>query len=74
MRELLEAEGLESWPKITGGKRLHVMAPLLQEPRSGAWLREVIAQQLAQTDTVRYVTVADPAMRAGRIFIDCGCG
>jgi bifunctional non-homologous end joining protein LigD len=29
-----------------------------------------IAQQLAQAETVRYVTVADPAKRAGRIFID----
>jgi bifunctional non-homologous end joining protein LigD len=29
-----------------------------------------IAQRLAATDTERYVTVADPAKRAGRIFID----
>jgi len=28
MRELLEKEGLAPWPKLTGGKGLHLMAPL----------------------------------------------
>jgi bifunctional non-homologous end joining protein LigD len=29
-----------------------------------------LAQRLAATESERYVTVADPAKRAGRIFID----
>ena len=28
VRELLRADGLDSWPKLTGGKGIHVMAPL----------------------------------------------
>jgi bifunctional non-homologous end joining protein LigD len=28
LRELMEAEGLESWPKLTGSKGIHVMVPL----------------------------------------------
>ena len=28
MRELMKSEGLESWPKLTGSKGIHVMAPL----------------------------------------------
>ena len=28
MREILEEEGLSTWPKLTGGKGIHVMAPL----------------------------------------------
>jgi DNA primase len=29
LEELLEAEGLRSWPKLTGGKGLHVMVPVV---------------------------------------------
>jgi bifunctional non-homologous end joining protein LigD len=28
LRTLLKAEGLESWPKLTGGPELHVMVPI----------------------------------------------
>ena len=28
LRTLLQAEGLESWPKLTGGRELHVMVPI----------------------------------------------
>jgi bifunctional non-homologous end joining protein LigD len=28
LRDLLGAEGLDTWPKVTGGKGIHVMAPL----------------------------------------------
>jgi len=72
LRKLLEGQGLESWPKLTGGKGLHVMAPLPKRmPHNAAHAyAKRIAQRLAATDTERYVTVADPAKRAGRIFID----
>jgi bifunctional non-homologous end joining protein LigD len=28
LRDLLASEGLESWPKVTGGKGLHLMVPI----------------------------------------------
>ena len=72
LRELLTTEGLDSWPKLTGGKGLHVMAPLkrkLTHDAAHAFARH-LTQQLAATRPDRYVTVADPGKRAGRIFID----
>jgi bifunctional non-homologous end joining protein LigD len=72
MRRLLEAEGLDSWPKTTGGKGLHVMAPLakrMAHDAAHAYAKR-LAQRLAAAAIDRYVTVADPARRAGRIFID----
>jgi bifunctional non-homologous end joining protein LigD len=72
MRLLLEREGLESWPKITGGKGLHVVAPLPRRiPHDAAHdYAKRLAQRLAAGDQHRYVTQADPSKRAGRIFID----
>jgi bifunctional non-homologous end joining protein LigD len=72
MRELLEGEGLKPWPKLTGGKGLHLMAPLPQTLRHDAahnYARR-LAQQLARTDPDRYVTSASLARRPGRLFID----
>jgi bifunctional non-homologous end joining protein LigD len=72
MRELLEGEGLKPWPKLTGGKGLHLMAPLPRKLRHDAahnYARR-LAQRLASTDPVRYVTSASLARRPGRLFID----
>jgi bifunctional non-homologous end joining protein LigD len=72
MRELLEGEGFKPWPKLTGGKGLHLMAPLAQKLSHDAahnYARR-LAQQLARTDPDRYVTSASLARRPGRLFID----
>jgi bifunctional non-homologous end joining protein LigD len=72
LRGRLQAEGLASWPKLTGGKGLHVMAPLerrMTHDAAHAYAKR-LAQRLAATNTDRYVTVADPGSRTGRIFID----
>ncbi|HEU4620566.1 MAG TPA: DNA ligase D [Gammaproteobacteria bacterium] len=70
MRELLLEEGLESWPKLTGGNGVHVMAPI--EPGIGhdAARRRcrAIAAKLASRD--RRYTLSSRAARAGRLFID----
>ena len=62
----------ESWPKTTGGKGLHLMAPLAKRMTHDAAhaCAKRLAQRLAATDRARYMTVADPAKRGGRIFID----
>jgi bifunctional non-homologous end joining protein LigD len=38
LREMLTANGLECWPKTTGGKGLHVMVPVAQEM---GWMRRM---------------------------------
>ena len=71
LRELLEAEGLASWPKATGGKGLHLMVPLarrMTHDAAHAYAKR-LARRLAAIDE-RLITVADPAKRGGRIFID----
>jgi bifunctional non-homologous end joining protein LigD len=72
LRELLAAEGLSSWPKVTGGKGLHLMA--LLDTRithdTARRLARRIAGRLAQTEPGRFVLSAAPDARKGRIFID----
>jgi bifunctional non-homologous end joining protein LigD len=72
MRRLLEGEGLESWPKTTGGKGLHVVAPLPRRITHDAAhdYAKQLARRLAASHRDRYVALADPRKRAGRVFID----
>jgi bifunctional non-homologous end joining protein LigD len=72
MRDLLRQEGLRSWPKVTGGKGLHLMAPLTDKLSHDAahTYAKRLAQKLAATKPDQYLTVADPLKRGGRIFID----
>jgi bifunctional non-homologous end joining protein LigD len=72
MRELLEKEGLAPWPKLTGGKGLHLVAPLpgkLTHDAAHAYARR-LAQRLASTDRESYITSAALARRLGKLFID----
>lgn len=72
LRDIMEAEGLESWPKVTGGKGIHLMAPL--ETRithdSARLLARSLANRLVEIRPDRYLLSAAPAARKGRIFID----
>ncbi|TPM24089.1 DNA ligase D [Mesorhizobium sp. B2-3-5] len=72
LRGILEATGLESWPKVTGGKGIHLMAPLAAKMThdSARQLAKSIAQLLVDADPDRYLLSADPAARRGRIFLD----
>jgi bifunctional non-homologous end joining protein LigD len=75
MRELLRKEGLDSWPKLTGGTGLHVMAPIepdLDWDEAHRYARS-IAEMLAATSPDRYVTRAERAKRQGRLFINWLC-
>ena len=72
LRRMLNEEGLEPWPKLTGGKGLHLMAPLdrtMDHDQARAYAKR-IAQRLAATTPNRYTLAAGPGRRAGRIFID----
>lgn len=71
IRELLEGEGLSTWPKLTGGKGIHVMAPLskpiLHDEAHRYALR--LVRVLAQRDPDHYILSAQGSRR-GRIFLD----
>jgi bifunctional non-homologous end joining protein LigD len=71
MRNLLDQEGLESWPKLTGGKGIHLMAPLAEpqaHDRVHAWARRLCAE-LTERYPNHYILSAQ-AQRRGRIFLD----
>jgi bifunctional non-homologous end joining protein LigD len=72
VRDRLKEKGLASFVKTTGGKGLHVYAPLV--PAAG-W-KEVksfahgLAAAMAKDSPRRYLATASKAARRGRIFID----
>ncbi|TJV56760.1 MAG: DNA ligase D, partial [Mesorhizobium sp.] len=72
LRDIMEAEGLKSWPKVTGGKGIHLMAPLETKITHdhARTLARSFAQRLVQTHPDRYLLSAAPSARRGRIFID----
>jgi bifunctional non-homologous end joining protein LigD len=72
LRAALAELGLESFAKTTGGKGLHVVAPLA--PRLGWEAVLAFARSLAEAVAARapehYTTNPSKRARAGRIFID----
>ncbi|MGH6644510.1 MAG: non-homologous end-joining DNA ligase, partial [Bradyrhizobium sp.] len=72
VRERLKELKLESFLKTTGGKGLHVVAPLKPmipwEPVKR--LTQVIAMSMASDNPARYLAKASKAARKGKIFID----
>jgi len=72
LREALRAEGLEPWPKLTGGKGLHLMAPLphpVLHDAARQYARSVV-QRLVDERPNSYLMSASPAARRGKIFLD----
>lgn len=72
LREQLASLELTSYVKWSGGKGLHVVAPLMR--RSG-WdeVREfarALAERMAKAEPARYTAVMSKSKRTGRIFID----
>ena len=73
IREALEAEWeLESYALVTGGKGIHVIAPLRP---SAEWpvvkaFCKAFAQKLADNEPERFVATMSKAKRKGKLFID----
>jgi len=72
VRALLDALGLQSWLKTSGGKGLHLVVPL-----AARWpfdtvkgFSRAVVQHLARTIPQRFVAKSGPANRRGRIFVD----
>lgn len=71
-RALLVDLGLHPFLKTTGGRGLHLVAPLRTGP---SWAHckttaKVIADHLAETRPELFVAVSGPGHRVGRIFVD----
>ncbi|WP_281408994.1 DNA ligase D [Mesorhizobium sp. B2-8-9] len=71
-RDMLQSIGLTSFPMLTGGKGVHVIAPLT--PRA-EWpevkaFASGLAQAVAQSDPSHFTAVLSKAKRKGRIFVD----
>lgn len=71
LRALMKREGFETWPKLTGGKGVHLMAPLDQPMLHDQAHRiaRSLCSEFAATDAERYILSAQ-ARRRGRIFLD----
>jgi bifunctional non-homologous end joining protein LigD len=72
IRERLKELALESFVKTTGGKGIHVVAPL--KP-AVAWdpakrLTQILAMSMAADSPERYLAKASKAARKGKIFVD----
>jgi bifunctional non-homologous end joining protein LigD len=71
-RDILKSIGLETFPMLTGGKGVHVIAPLT--PRA-EWpevkdFAHRLAQAVAQSDPAHFTAALPKAQRKGRIFVD----
>jgi len=72
VRERIRKIGLETMPMVTGGKGIHIVAPLTSRaewPDVKAFARGV-AQLLEHEQPERYVANMSKAKRKGRIFVD----
>lgn len=76
MRERLDALGLVSFCKTTGGKGLHVVVPLTSGKRASCdWpaaknFARGVCAELASDEPSRYVVNMAKRLRNGRIFLD----
>lgn len=72
VRRLLQTAGLESFALVTGGKGIHVIAPLSgrQDWETVKGFARGVAEKLAETEPDRFVATMSKAKRRGRIFID----
>lgn len=71
-RDILKQMGLETFPMLTGGKGVHVVAPLV--PRA-EWpevkdFAHRLARAVAQMDPDNFTAALPKAQRKGRIFVD----
>jgi bifunctional non-homologous end joining protein LigD len=72
LRELLKADGCHAWPKLTGKRDLHVMAPIARtftHEQARQYCKGVVAK-IHATDPSRYTLAAAKEARRGRVYLD----
>jgi bifunctional non-homologous end joining protein LigD len=72
LNKLLKTAGLETFPLVTGGKGIHVVAPLdaSQDWETVKGFAHGVALKLAESEPDRFVANMSKAKRKGRIFVD----
>jgi bifunctional non-homologous end joining protein LigD len=76
MKQRLDALGLESFCKTTGGKGLHVVTPLLHGKRDAVTWQEAkafaqeVCRQMADDSPKLYLINMSKTLRKGKIFLD----
>jgi len=72
LREVLAGVKLDSWPKTTGGKGLHVVVPTIPAMtwHTARDYARTIAEHFAALDPKRYTSKSTRSGRAGKVFID----
>ena len=75
IRDRLKRLGLISFCKTTGGKGLHVVAPLKGGMQAVGWpdaknFAHVVCAQMTADSPTKYLDVMSKAQRAGKIFLD----
>jgi bifunctional non-homologous end joining protein LigD len=72
IRDRLAAMGLQSFPRLSGGKGLHVVLPIRPGPdwSEAKAFCETLADAMVSDAPERYVATASKAKRTGVIFID----
>ena len=71
-RDIMGSIGLETFPMVTGGKGIHVIAPLVPKaewPEVKSFARR-LAQAVAQSDPENFTAALPKVQRKGRIFVD----
>jgi len=72
VRARLAETGLESFPRLSGGKGVHVVVPIRRGPdwNSAKTFCGAFAEAMAAHKPLTYLATASKAKREGRIFID----
>jgi bifunctional non-homologous end joining protein LigD len=75
IRARLAATGLESFCKTTGGKGLHVVAPLAAGKSAVQWpvaknFAHIICAQMVEDEPAKYLDTMSKSRRTGKIFLD----
>jgi bifunctional non-homologous end joining protein LigD len=75
IRARLAATGLESFCKTTGGKGLHVVAPLTAGKSAVQWpvaknFAHIICAQMVEDAPAKYLDTMSKSRRTGKIFLD----
>jgi bifunctional non-homologous end joining protein LigD len=72
VKSRLDALGLESWAKTTGGKGLHVCVPLVAD---AGWedckaFCEAVAEAISRSEPKKYTSKVAKARRHGKVLVD----